>query len=304
MIYFPFAFFVTEKKIAKDEVYQAFPDKRTLSKINLWIDDEVKNLLNKLLFKHMRKEILIEIAVVFLLALWHTYSFGYFITCKVPGVQLLDIFGRFVGGFNCVFFLNLVQRLMRQYRYLWIVLRQFSKPLHAEHIDDILAWWQLRRYYRGYDLAAFSAVFNMIVAWLLLVVILTVMYMAVLLVLWPDLTWNADEHILGFFISYMVYAVLQMCHIAVQAYKESGRNASMLDREIIHCKRNYDGIIDLQLILQIKEDLLQNTRPFVILGLKMTPTTINLLRGYFFAIGGSLLFKLYYSQDEFTIDGV
>lgn len=292
MYYFKNVFYFQVKGNMKKRVFSAFQHRKIFLTINTKIDISVAKLLNTLVWKNMKYEILAETMVAVLISCWHLHSFGYFVDCKEISAQCFEIFGRIISIFNITLFFIMIQRLLRQYQYLWTVFREFSKPLFTQHIDDILAWWQLRRYYRGYEMAAFSAVFNIIVAWLLFVVLVSAFYMVLLTIIWPEWAWNADEHVIVLGIIYLTYTVLKLCQIAVRAYTEQMKyNSSMLDREIIFCKRNFSGLIDIQMIAEIKNDILENTRPFVILGLHMTPTTMNVLKGYFFASGSSMLVK-------------
>eukprot|EP01084_Bolivina_argentea_P216918 368401_1 len=297
------------KLLALGKILKVFEKQIFLKTLNQKINVRLDQLIYSLNLKSMKMYTLINIFVCLCAYLWHFYEFGYkqkyWIKCNKPNSKIFDIYGRCIVLFNSVFFLNALQRLMKQYKYILIVMKVFTKAIYCQHIDDIIAWWQLRRYYRGYEITTFSNVFNHIIAWLLFIAFIFVLYLLFIIFYFPHYTLTPDEYMFFAMVFYLIFAVLHMLGIAVKCHREQKyRHTMMLDREIIYIKRrnvlsnkhynkqrDYIYKQEVDLILDIKNDIEEHSLPINILGLSMSETTIYIIRGYFGASMGALLLE-------------
>ena len=230
--------------------------------------------------------------------IYHGVAFGLYSYTQRSTAVWLSLFGKFNTIMNMVILLNSAQRFVTQYRYILIVMRQFSKPIYCRNIDDIIAWWQYRRYYREYEIKTFANIFHPMVSWLIGLTIGMVFYFIIVWVLWPEYTLTPDEHAMMIIIAYFCLVVLWLCEIAVRTHLEQReRNCGILDRELIHCKRNLGGKIDVSLIVDIRKEIWDNSRPIILVGLPMTRRNLSLLRTYFVSAIGTLIADWYFGSD-------
>ena len=93
------------------------------------------------------------------------------------------------------------------------------------------------------------------------------------------------------------YVVIHLCQLAVLTHGEQQkRNCGILQREMIHCKRNLNGKIDISLIEDIRKEIMDNTKPIVILGIPMTKGAMAALRTYFVGAAATLIIEWYLSE--------
>ena len=221
--------------------------------------------------------------------LYHGIEFGYYSYAKRSAVWI-SYYGKLNTVINMVVLLNTTQRFITQYRYILIVMRQFSKPIYCMNIDDIIAWWQYRRYYREYEIKLFANIFHPMVSWIILLTLGFVAYIVITLIFFPQHQLTPDEHTLMIIIAYFMFVVMFLCELAVRTHREQSiRNCGILDREIIHCKRNLNGKVDVSLLHDIRQEIWNNSKPIILVGIPMTRKTIAIFRTYFIGALGTFI---------------
>ena len=262
--------------------------------LNAQVEVAVKyKIMKKLKIASMK----LTMTMIFVISLGIIFGFhlfsraNYFFECEKPNAKIFDIYARCCTLIEATILFYTLQRLMEQYRYPLIVMREFSHPIQCQNEGDLLKWMQLRNYYRKYEIQTLSNVFHSIIGSLLLFTIICVAYLVAIFFLYPGFKWTADEYIFTFGIFCLCYVVLKMCNIAVETYKEQLFHASMLENEIIWVQHNFPDIIDTPKIERIKQRILKS-EPIAILGIQMTPKTIFVLRAYFIASAGAILLEV------------
>ena len=291
-------FCFTEKIKNKREVMDRYKE-ANIQMLNNKVELQVKTeVIDKLKFSAMKKtmisRLLVSIAIIFG---YHLFGrFELFLECERPKAHIFDIYGRCCTLIEAVILFYTLQRLIKQYEYPLVVMKVFSNPIYCKNQGDLLKWWQLRNYYRKYEIQTLSNVFHVIIGCLLLFTIICVAYIGVVFFFYPDFKWEADEYIFVFGIFCLCYVVLNMCNIAVRTHKEQIYHSTMLENEIIWVENNFSDVLEIAKIERIKQRILQSN-PIAILGLNMTPTTIVVLRAYFIASASAILLELLFPND-------
>eukprot|EP01084_Bolivina_argentea_P024788 46147_1 len=300
---FSFSSFPKDSRQKKKEEQRNILDSYQDHGIYKWydnIEDTVNEISTKLQLKSMK------LSAVFILIVTIGIIFGFhllaradfFFKCVNFKAILLDIIGRCFTAMQSLVLLYYLKRLMIQYEYPKLVMEVLNEPIKSEGTLDVVAWWQIRQYYRHYEIQTFSNVFHLIVGCLLFFTVLCAFYFIGVFILVPSKIVDVvDIGIFIFGIFCLCYVVLRICDTAVNTHKEQLTHATMLEKEIIWAMINYVGDnSEIDIIERIKHEVLKSP-PMVILGINMTPTAVVVLRVYFLAALGAVLLEFFFPKD-------
>ena len=180
---------------------------------------------------------------------------------------------------------NSFRELILISKYPVIVQKTFSEPIFIDTLYDIIGWWQLRHYYKSYEIPAKLDNISWIVTIYLSLCLLFIAYCAM------DVITNGFGEqnpvgvtgliATGLLMCILFYVVISVLFNYKEAYNEETKiQIIMLKREKLRLqllnKEKYQDIIDI--IDVIKDEMLIDYAPYRILNIAVTPNTFLALK--------------------------
>ena len=209
-----------------------------------------------------------------------------------------------------IIFYNLIG-IIRYFRYVAIVMREFTDPIEGDNIQDFVLWWQFRRHYIENDVRITGRVINVILS--ASVFISAIILMVVLHYLWfklVDNNWAVDIVKIVVFLFILFAMILYLAQNGSIYYEEQTKHKKMLIREKLRIKaklyndndendenenvgligkgrKNDDGdmrTMENEQVFNVIDGMIVDIENTVVAikmgGIKITPKVMVVIRGY------------------------